>query len=161
MSDLTDDGTGWVDPLLEEIRKLYEAVDPVPHALYTRIRFALDLDEVEHELATMCADLELTAAVRGSDYTRTMTFECRMLTIAVTITATDTDCYRLDGWIAPPAGLPVEIRSAVSCRQTSSDDGGRFVFEDVPAGEMRLTVLPASGGPVKLVHPVVTQPIVL
>jgi hypothetical protein len=164
MNDFTErgprDGTDWDDPVLEEIRDLYQAIDPVPSALYTRVRFALDLDNVEHELATMCADLEL-AAVRGSDQVRTITFECQLLTIAVTVTVTGTDRYRLDGWIAPPASLPVEIRSAGSRLQASSDDGGRFVFEDVPAGEMRLAVLPVSGGPVELVNPVVTQPIVL
>lgn len=154
------DGADWKDPVLEEIRELYQIIDPVPNTLYTRIRFALDLDNVEHELATMCADLEL-AAVRGADQVRTITFECQMLTIAITITTTGTGRYRLDGWLAPPARLPVEIRSAGSRLQVSSDDGGRFVFEDVSTGEMQLAVLPVSGASVELVNPVVTQPIVL
>ena len=163
MTDLTERGPddGPDDSVLEEIRGLYQTIDPVPNSLYTRVRFALDLDNVEHELATMCADLELSAAVRGSDHARTVTFECQMLTIAITITATGTDRYRLDGWIAPPASLPVEMSSAGSRSRTSSDDGGRFVFEDVPTGEMQLTVLPVSGGPAELVNPVLTQPIVL
>jgi hypothetical protein len=160
MSDLADDGTSGPDPVLAAIRDLYQAIDPVPSTLYTRIQFALDLASVEHELAVMCADLEL-AAVRGPDQTRTITFECQTLTIAVTITATGADRYRLDGWLAPPASLPVEIRSTGSRLRASSDDGGRFVFEDVPTGEMQLAVLPVSGGPVELVNPVVTQPIVL
>jgi len=160
MSDLTDDGAGGPDPVLAELRELYQAVDPVPSTLYTRVRFALDLDNVERELATVCADLKL-AAVRGVDQARTITFECQLLTIAITISVTGTDRYRLDGWIAPPASLPVEILSAGSRLQTSSDDGGRFVFEDVPTGETQLAVLPVSGGPVELVNPVVTQPIVL
>jgi len=160
MSDLTDDVTGGPDPVLRGIRDLYEAIDPVPSSLHTRVRFALDLDNVERELASVCADMGL-AAVRGTDYARTITFECETLTIAITITATGADRHRLDGWVAPPASLPVEISSAGSRRQTSSDGGGRFVFEDVPAGEMQLAVLPASGGPVELVNPVVTQPIVL
>jgi hypothetical protein len=160
MSDVTDDGNGGPDPVLAELRDLYETIDPVPSTLYSRVRFALDLDNVEHELATLCADLELAAA-RGSDDARTITFECQRLTIAVTITATGTDRYRLDGWIAPPASLPVEIRAAGSRLRASSDDGGRFVFEDVPTGETQLAVLPVSGGPVELVNPVITQPIVL
>jgi hypothetical protein len=160
MSDRTDGGISGPDPVLKEVRDLYRTIDPVPSTLYSRVRFALDLDNVEHELAIMCADLEL-AAVRGADQARTITFECQVLTIAVTITATGTDRYRLDGWIAPPASLPVEARSAGSCLRASSDDGGRFVFEDVPTGEMQLAVLPVSGGPVELVNPVVTQPIVL
>jgi hypothetical protein len=161
MSDLMDDGTGGPDPVLDQIRDLYEAIDPVPSALYARVRFALDLDGVELELARVCADLDLASAVRGPDHAQTITFECETLTIAVTITANSTDRYRLDGWIAPPAALQVEMRSTGSRRQASSDDGGRFVFEDVPAGEMQLAVLPVSGGSVKVVHPVVTQPIVL
>jgi hypothetical protein len=160
MSEITDDGVGEREPVLERIRDLYEAIDPVPSALYTRVRFALDLDGVENELAKVCAGLEV-AAVRGPGQAQTITFECETLTIAVTITVADTDRYRLDGWIAPPAALRVEMRSVESRRQTSSDDGGRFVFEDVPAGEMQLAVLPASDGPVRVVHPVVTQPIVL
>jgi hypothetical protein len=160
MSDIKDNGAGGPDPVLEGIRDLYQAIDPVPSSLHTRIRFALDLDDVERELVGVCADLEL-AAVRGSDQVRTITFECQLLTIAITITVTGADRYRLDGWIAPPASLPVEIRSAGSRLQTSSDDGGRFVFEDVPTGEVQLAVLPVSGGPVELVNPVVTQSIVL
>lgn len=160
MNDPTVDG-GQPDPVLDRIRELYEAIDPVPSALYSRVRFALDLDDVERELASVCADLELVSAVRGSDHARTITFECETLTIAVTITATGANRYRLDGWIAPPAALVVEIRLAGSRRQLSSDDGGRFAFEDVSSGEMRLAVLPVSGGPVEVVHTVLTQPIVL
>lgn len=144
-------------PLLRQIRQLYQTIDPVPDTLYTRIRFALDL---EHGLATLCADPGLAVA-RGPDQVRNITFECQTLTIAITITTTGTGRYRLGGWLAPPASLPAEIRSAGSRLRVSSDDGGRFVFEDVPTGEVRLAVLPVSGASVELVDPVVTQPIVL
>jgi hypothetical protein len=63
--------------------------------------------------------------------------------------------------LAPPGGLRVELRSGGQRRQTDSDDGGRFVFEEVAPGEMQLAVLPVAGAAVELTRAVVTQPIVL
>jgi len=147
--------------VIDSIRGLYQSADPVPRELFTRVRFALDLDSVERELARVCADLEVAAAVRGPEHARTITFECDSLTIAITISPAGTDRHRVDGWLAPAASLLVELRTADVRLQTTSDDGGRFAFDDVSSGEMQLAVLPAPGSTVELDRTVVTQPIVL
>jgi hypothetical protein len=147
--------------ILNCMRELYEAADPVPAQLYTRVHFALDLDNVERELARICADLELATAVRGVEQARTITFECESLTIAVTITPTTPDRNRVDGWIAPPSALAVEMRSGRHVQHTSSDDDGRFVFHDVASGEMQLTIRPQPSSSRRPERTIVTQPIVL
>jgi len=147
--------------IIDSIRGLYLAADPIPQELFTRVRFALDLDSIERELAMVCADLEVASSVRGPEHARTITFECDSLTIAITISPADTNHNRVDGWLAPAASLPVELRTAGLRLQTMSDDGGRFAFEDVGPGEMQLAVLPAPGSSLAPDTTVVTQPIVL
>jgi len=153
------DGTDMA--VMESICSLYLAADPVPRELYTRVKFALDLDSVERELARVCADLEVTAAVRGPEHARTITFECDSLTIAITISQTGTARNRVDGWLAPAASLLVELRTAETHLQTTSDEGGRFAFDDVASGEIQIAVLPLPDSAVELSRAVVTQPIVL
>lgn len=149
------------DAVLDRVRGLYQAADPVPSVLYTRIRFALDLADADRELAAVCADLQPAATVRGPEQARTVTFEAETITITITVTPGEDAVSRLDGWLLPAVRLQVELRTAGRCHRTSSDDNGRFVFEDVGPGEAQLAVLPTTTGPVALPRVVVTQPIVL
>lgn len=156
------DGEADIDiAVLDSIRGLYLRGDPVPQELFTRVRFALELDSVERDLARICEDMEVAAAVRGTEHARTITFECDSLTIAITISPSGNNHNRVDGWLAPAGCLRVELRTPHRCSHTMSDDGGRFAFDDVAAGEMQLAVQPAPGSPVELTRTVVTHPIVL
>jgi hypothetical protein len=121
----------------------------------------MDLDSIDREFAMVCEDLQVSSAVRGPEHARTITFECDSLTVAITVTPTATDRIRLDGWLAPPAALRVELRAADLQLQTMADEGGRFAFDDLARGEIQLAVLPTPGSEVDLDHPVVTQSIVL
>jgi hypothetical protein len=149
------------DAILGRIRKLYRATDPVPPELFVRVRFAMDLDDIDREFARVCEDMMVSSAVRGPEHARTITFECDSLTVAITVTSNAANRIRLDGWLAPPAALRVELRSADVRLQTMADDGGRFSFADLARGEIELAVLPSPGSAVDLDHPVVTQSIVL
>jgi hypothetical protein len=142
------------------IRQLYTAADPVPPQLYELVRFAFDLQHAEEELATMRAGHDLDAAVRG-ERARTLTFESNSFLITVTIGRPGGDTVRLDGWIAPPGGLRIELRSDTVCIQTMSDEHGRFVFDGVARGAARLVVYPTPGSAVELTHAVRIPPIVL
>jgi hypothetical protein len=159
------DGDGEIDGLdfaiIDSVRDFYQATDPVPRELLIRVRFALDLDSVERELAMVGADLEVASAVRGPEHARTITFDCDSLTIAITISPADADLNRVDGWLAPAASLLVELRTADMRMQTTSDEGGRFSFDNIAAGEVQFAVLPRAGSAVELDRTVVTQPIVL
>jgi hypothetical protein len=146
--------------LFDRIGGMYRTADPVPSELYTRVRFAFDLRNAERELATICAKLEPDLAVRGTEQTRTVSFEGESITITITITPCD-GTFTLDGWLTPSGSLSVEVLSSGSCCGTRSDDHGRFVIENVPPGEMQIAVHPSPDGSVALSRIVVTQPLVL
>ena len=148
-------------PFLDAVRSLYVATDPVPEDLPTRVRLALDMAWFERELATICADLEMSPAARGTQHARTITFECETLTIAITISPADGGYSRIDGWLAPARQLAVELWQPDLRRHTRSDHGGRFVFADVPSGETQLAVRPDPDGAEEPRPMVVTQPVVL
>lgn len=132
-------------PVLESIRGLFRARDPMPAELGARVRFALDLAGLERELATTCADLQLVAASRGTQPARTFTFECGPLTVAIMITQAG-DRRRLDGWVAPERPLMVELRQGTERLFTRSDPAGRFVFAGLVVGEAQLAIRPDPDG---------------
>lgn len=146
--------------LFDRISGLYRTADPVPPELYTRVRFAFDLRNAERELATICTNLESDLAVRGTEQTRTVSFEGESITITITITPCD-GTFILDGWLTPSGSLGVEMRTPRSCWWTKSDDHGRFVIENVPPGEVQIAVHPSPDGSIALPRIVVTQPLVL
>jgi hypothetical protein len=158
-----DDGDfdGGDHAVLEAVRGLCEAADPVPPQLYTRVRFALELGSFETLLATVCEGFESMVAVRGAEHVRTITFECGQLTIAITITPTGHNRSRVDGYLAPAGAMLVELRSGELRAQALSDDCGRFAFDDVGCGELQLVALPTPGSAVQLERAVLTAPIVL
>ena len=143
------------------IRRLYCSADPVPPQLYDRVRFALDLADAEHELALICAELGPALAVRGTEKTRTVTFESELITITITITAGDGGLSRFDGWLSPGGRLEVELRAAGHRRRIETDDDGRFVIEGIPPGQVQLAVSSTPNGTVTLPRTIVTQAIVL
>jgi hypothetical protein len=126
--------------VLDSIRGMFLAHDPLPPDLGARVRFALDLAGVEGELATVCADLRLSAATRSTRQSRNVTFECGSSTVAVMITPIGHDRRRLDGWIAPGQPLRVELRQGTERLHTRADRGGRFAFADVAAGPAQVVV---------------------
>jgi hypothetical protein len=144
--------------ILDSVRAWYLATDPVPTDLMTRVRFAFDLAGVECELAMISADPPVAAAARGVRQTSTVTFECRTLTIAITITEMDAGRRRVDGWIAPAGRRTVELWQGPLRERTASDEGGRFVFPDASPGRSRLAVYPESTGPASPASGVLTQP---
>jgi hypothetical protein len=147
--------------VLDIVRGLCEAADPVPPQLYARVRFALDLGDIDHEFAMVCDAFEPVVAVRGAERARTITFECGQLTIAITITPTGHNRNRVDGYLAPAGTLMVEMRSGELLARARADDCGRFAFDDVGCGELQLAALPTPGSAVHLERAVLTQPIVL
>jgi hypothetical protein len=130
--------------ILDSLQSMFRTRDPAPPELGARVRFAFDLAGIERELATEVADLRPLAAVRGGPPSRTVTFECGPLTVAVMITQAG-DLRRLDGWVAPERPLMVELRQGGKRLYTRSDRMGRFVFSDVSAGATELAIRPEPG----------------
>jgi hypothetical protein len=151
--DLFDEVDGAV---LAQIRGMYDSVDPVPAELYSRVRFAIDLETADRELARLCEDMRFANQVRGAERTHALTFESENLTIGVTVTRSDHSRIRLDGWHAPPGSLRIELRTAELRMETMSDEDGRFVIDGVPPGEVQLLAYPTPGSDIHLSRTVVT-----
>ncbi|MGI3781999.1 MAG: hypothetical protein ACRYG2_14620, partial [Janthinobacterium lividum] len=122
--------------LLERLGTLWQQHDPVPAGLADRIEFALTLDALETEVATLTRlDLAASGSRSGdTEAVRTVTFTSETLDTMVTLTDAPDGTVRVDGWIAPGAAMRVEVLLEGSRLEVESDDDGRFVLESVPKG---------------------------
>jgi hypothetical protein len=148
--------------LLDDIRDLFQAVDPMPADLPERIRFSLELRGLEVEVARLAAeeDMPLLAA-RAAERSRTVTFDSDSLTIMIRIDANADGTARVDGWLAPPQLRAVEIKTTAGTLKVASDDDGRFAFASVPRGIVQLVVPPAGQGQGESGPSVVTPSLIL
>jgi len=128
--------------LLNRIREMFQAADPMPADLPERIRFSLALRDLEVEVARL-VDQEAVAA-RGEEQSRTITFDSDSLTIMIRIDANRDGTARVDGWLAPPQRRELEMKTTADPLRAASDDQGRFVFPSVPRGTAQLVVRPAE-----------------
>jgi hypothetical protein len=127
--------------ILDRLREAYDAVDPMPVSLPDRIRFSLALRDLEYEMAQMSAeDDQHLVAARGAEQSRTITFDCDSLTVMIRIEANEDGTARIDGWLAPAQQRTVELLTTADTLTIIADDGGRFVFPQVPRGSVQLLV---------------------
>jgi hypothetical protein len=130
--------------VLDGIRELFETLDPMPADLPERIRFALALRDLEIEVARLAEEDQLVVAARGTEQSRTITFDSDSLTIMIRIDANRDGTVRVDGWLAPPQCRRVEMKTAADPLTTASDSQGRFAFAQVQRGTAQLIVHPAE-----------------
>ena len=137
------------DSLLDSVRKLFEAADPMPPDLPERIKFLFSLRQLDAEVAWLVvAEAEAELAARGTEESRTITFDSDSLTIMIRIDSGPGESIRVDGWLAPPQCRRVEIRMGDASIAVMADVAGRFVFHDVPRGTARVIVHAPDNGPV-------------
>lgn len=147
------------DRLLAELAEALERIDPVPAGMTDRIRFAMDLEELEFEVAEWVREDEL-AGVRGSAAPDTITFTVGDLTVMISVVPANGG-NRFDGWLVPGGTHTVEVRVAGhEPAMTTADAGGRFALPDVPKGVTQIVVHLASQG-AQRTRTVVTPTIVL
>jgi hypothetical protein len=133
--------------LLAEIRDMFQAADPMPAELPDRIRFFLAFRDLEIEVARLTAEQdELAVAARGTEQSRTITFDSETLTIMIRIDANTDGTVRVDGWLAPSQRREVEMKCAAEPLSVTSDEQGRFAFPRVPRGTAQLVVRPTRPG---------------
>jgi hypothetical protein len=169
-NDTADAGL-WPDEvdraILGQLRDTYVLADPPPSELDERVRFAIALENIDVEVARLQEDLLIGSGARGEDRTRTITFDCDSLTIMITIVDLSDDRVRLDGWLAPAAPRRVELRVAETSvdggapRVVTTEDTGRFVFDDVGHGLVQLLVRPVEQTEDEPVPTVVTPSLLL
>ncbi|SDC51821.1 hypothetical protein [Actinokineospora iranica] len=130
--------------ILREIRGLCEALDPVPDDLVERVRFAIDLADIDTEIEVLRAtEMPMAAGARG-EHSRVITFDSPTLTIMVKIESNADGSLRVDGWLSPVGGHAVEARTASGPITTSSSADGRFSLARVPAGMVQFVVRPSG-----------------
>jgi hypothetical protein len=101
------------------------------------------------EVARLAAGQDLLAsAARGTEESRTITFDSNSLTIMIRIDATGAGTVRVDGWLAPAqrAGIELKTSASADALSASSDEQGRFAFARVPRGTAQLVVRPEGQG---------------
>jgi hypothetical protein len=138
--------------LLDGLRELFQAGDPMPAGLPERIRFWLALRDLEVEVARLCAEEgQPVPATRGAEQSRTITFDSDSLTIMIRVEANLDGTVRVDGWLAPPQSRTIELRTMAETLIADADDGGRFAFRRVPRGTAQLVARagqdPEGSGP--------------
>jgi hypothetical protein len=152
--DRAPDAGQWPDDvdraILGQLRDTYVLADPPPAELDERVRFAIALENIDVEVARLQEDLLIGSGARGEDRTRTITFDCDSITIMITIVEVGDERLRLDGWLAPAERRRVELRVAEpsvdggSSRVVTTEDTGRFVFDDLGHGVVQLLVRPVE-----------------
>jgi hypothetical protein len=143
MADELDDVDG---EIMGAVRRAWSAADPPPADLDDRVLFAIGLADLDFEVARLQDEVLVGSGARTTERTRTITFDCESLSLMVSVVPTGSG-VRVDGWLAPPAPLRVELRSAPAEPDASAvlhtvlaDEAGRFVFVDVPHGLAQFVV---------------------
>jgi hypothetical protein len=147
--------------LLDRLQEMWLAADPVPEGLVERVTFAIGLDDLDVEMLRLTEEVLVPAGARGAEHVRTITFGGDSITVMVTVSQEGHDGFRLDGWLAPAAALSIELRRSEESVSTSSDEDGRFVFDNVPPGLAQLVLHPTRGAAVELRQDVVAPAVQL
>jgi hypothetical protein len=148
--------------LLDGVREIFQAADPMPADLPERIRFMLALRGLEIEVARLAAEeRQPSLAARGAEQSRTITFDSDSLTIMIKIDENLNGTVRVDGWLAPPQRREIQMKTAVDSLTVVSDEQGRFAFTSVPRGTAQLVVRPAESEPSRAGPSVVTPTLIL
>lgn len=132
--------------IMEGLARVHGRIDPPPADLDERVMFAIDVEDVDVEVARLGVAELAGAGARGDERTRTTTFEAASRTVMITVVDTSGSTVRVDGWLAPAAALLVELRSRDEVLGATADVAGRFVFDRVAHGLYQLSVY-AAGAP--------------
>ncbi len=134
--------------VLAEIAAATRTVDPVPEGLAERALFAMTLEALEAELMELSYVAAPAMSVRADApavTARTVTFTSDALTIMITLSSTDGDAVRIDGYAAPGGAMRVALHQPGAINATVCDEEGRFSFVGVRRGPSSLVVRNARG----------------
>jgi hypothetical protein len=143
------------EQILRRFDAMVEACDPVPEGLVDRIGFALTVEALQAEVARLHLVGDLASAVRADEASieaGTITFTTDVLTVMISVHQ-DAGQVRVDGWAAPAGELTVELHQFGDVLVTTSDEDGRFSFDDVERGPARLVLRRPSDPSVPIVTP--------
>jgi len=123
---------------------MYSAVDPTPGDLADRAIAAVAATDLDRDFALLAlVDSDATAAVRGDADMLTLQFSDGTTNVLVHVTVEGDGRRRLDGWVDGAASTAHLVREARETPVPVVD--GRFAFEDVGSGVVRLRFALAPG----------------
>jgi hypothetical protein len=134
--------------LLELLGQALVAADPAPDHAVQAAKEAILWRTIDGELAKLVFDSanQPLTGVRSSDTTRQVTFRAPGVEIEMMLMAEGG--RRLVGQLVPPQSATVELRHNDQVRETGTDSLGRFTFDGVPSGPVRIEVTTVDGGKV-------------
>lgn len=134
---------GRLDSLEDRLRKVATDREPVPPSVLDHAMHALELRDLDTELAALVADSldadERLALVRGAQATRLLTFEAPGLVVELQVVAAG-DRRQLEGHVAGSEGCDLSLEHPGGTVSIEPDEHGRFQVDVVPAGRLRLQV---------------------
>jgi hypothetical protein len=133
------------DDLLELVGRALRAADPVPDRVIEGARAAWTWRTIDQELAELVFDSagELTG-VRSEDTARQLTFRSPGMEIEVMVV--DEASRRIVGQLIPPGTYTVRLlTSDERVQEETADRLGRFAFDTVAPGPVRLEVVALDG----------------
>ncbi|MBC9225227.1 hypothetical protein GL325_02710 [Aeromicrobium sp. 636] len=127
------------EPVFSDLRAMYEAIDPPPAHLadaMIAVIAAEDLDN-EYELLSLVNRSTALVGTRGSG-PLTIEFAYDDVTVLVRVTEGPTsDTRRIDGWVTPAHDGGARLQRGDDAL-TADLVAGRFEFDEVPAGLVRI-----------------------
>ena len=134
------------DDLLELVGRALRAADPVPDRVLDGARAAWTWRTIDEELAMLVFDsaAELTG-VRSEDTARQLTFRAPGMEIEVMVV--DEASRRIVGQLVPGGAFDVTLHAGDGAHVTATDHLGRFSFDGVAPGPVRLVVAGDDGNP--------------
>lgn len=131
------------DELVVLVGHALTRVDPVPAHLVDGARSAFTWRTIDVELAELTFDsAHMATGVRAVESDRQVTFASPGIEIELTVIGSG--ARRLVGQLVPPSPATVELTACANVVTTCADDLGRFSFDDVAAGPLRLAVREAG-----------------
>ncbi|MEU6351818.1 hypothetical protein ABZ896_21140 [Streptomyces sp. NPDC047072] len=141
--ELAPDEELTLDLLEEELRQAAAILDPVPPRLRQIAVEAFALHDLDTRIAELGFDSVVDALpVRGATAApRMLTFHAGELTVDVELTP-----HGLLGQVLPPQSARIEVLSGPQAgAPLTTDDMGRFSYEDAPAGPFALRLRTGEG----------------
>ena len=135
------------DEMLALVGRALRAADPVPERVLEGARAAWTWRTIDEELAMLVFDsaAELTG-VRSEDTARQLTFRAPGMEIEVMVT--DQATRRIVGQLVPPGAFSITLLVGSAEWTQTTDRLGRFTFDDVAPGPVRMVVADSAGTPI-------------
>lgn len=131
--------------LLATLGRVFEAIDPPPEHVLASARDVFVWQSIDAELAELVYDstAQDSALVRGPGTTREVTFRAPGIEVEVMVVS---ELHRsLVGQVVPAQEADVELLHREGTATARTDALGRFTFDRVPTGPVKLVVVTASG----------------